>query len=257
MVVCFVIGQRLPFNALEVVWDPWQLAYLTLLYLVFFIPFLFAALCIGLALTCLKNHINRIYFFDMFGAGAGALVTVVTLFLLPLQGVLMLLSLLPLGASALIVLSKHTNLRRRLVFVHGAVVLLLLFATTQSLFDLRISPFKGLSQTLEVVGTNTLVEYSSPLGHLSVVESRSVPFREAPGLSFSTQFLVPEQLAIFTDGDGMSVITRVDGNIDEHGYLGDLTAALPYQLLEAPKVLVLRGGRRNHRVIESIPPGSR
>ena len=242
MVVCFVIGQRLPFNALEVVWDPWQLAYLTLLYLVFFIPFLFAALCIGLALTCLKNHINRIYFFDMFGAGAGALVTVVTLFLLPLQGVLMLLSLLPLGASALIVLSKHTNLRRRLVFVHGAVVLLLLFATTQSLFDLRISPFKGLSQTLEVVGTNTLVEYSSPLGHLSVVESRSVPFREAPGLSFSTQFLVPEQLAIFTDGDGMSVITRVDGNIDEHGYLGDLTAALPYQLLEAPKVLVLGAG---------------
>ena len=242
MIVCFVIGQRLPFNALEVIWDPWQLVYLTLLYLVFFIPFLFAAVCIGLALTFLKDQIDRIYFFDLFGAGAGALATIVALFLLPPQGVLMLLALLPLGASALLVLSRVSKLRKGLVFIHGAIVLALFFVAPKSLFDLQISPFKGLSQTLEVVGTKTLAEFSSPLGYLSVVESASVPFREAPGLSFNTVSMVPEQLGIFTDGDSMSVVTRLEGDIAEHRYLGDMTAALPYQLLEAPKVLVLGAG---------------
>ena len=60
MVACFAIGQRVPFNALEIVWNPRQLIYLAGIYLVFFVPFFFAASCIGLALTRFKNQISRI-----------------------------------------------------------------------------------------------------------------------------------------------------------------------------------------------------
>ena len=52
MVLCFVLGQRVPFNALEVVWDSRQFLNLSLLYLVFFVPFFFAAACLGLAFAC-------------------------------------------------------------------------------------------------------------------------------------------------------------------------------------------------------------
>jgi hypothetical protein len=73
-----------------------------------------------------------------------------------------------------------------------------------------------------------------------------VPFRHAPGLSFTTQHLPPAQLALFTDGDGISVINAFDGNAAGLGFLGDVTAALPYRLLERsegrPKVLVLGAG---------------
>ena len=47
---------------------------------------------------------------------------------------------------------------------------------------------------------------------------------------------------MFTDADGMSAITRFDGDLNSVGYLGDVTAALPYALLNKPDVLVLGAG---------------
>lgn len=45
MLVSFVFAQRVPFNALEVIWDWRQLVYLGFVYLIFFVPFFFAAWC--------------------------------------------------------------------------------------------------------------------------------------------------------------------------------------------------------------------
>lgn len=242
MVGCYIAAQRLPLNALELIWNPRQLLNLTFLYLLFFVPFFFAATCVGLALTCLKEHINRIYFFDLFGAGSGALITIAALFLFSPQDVLKLLALSALVASALAVLRSASTFRRSLLGVIGAFAISLLFILPQSVLEMRISSFKGLSQSLEVIGTKKLVEYSNPLGQLSVVESSTIPFRDAPGLSFNTQALVPEQLGVFTDGDGMSAITRFDGNTKPLSYMADMTSALPYQLLNAPNVLILGAG---------------
>ena len=44
-----------------------QLGYLALMYLVFFVPFFFAAISIGLAFTCHGRLAGRIYFFDREG----------------------------------------------------------------------------------------------------------------------------------------------------------------------------------------------
>jgi len=106
----------------------------------------------------------------------------------------------------------------------------------------RPSEFKGLSQALQTVDTKVRSRRSGPLGQLTVVESRSIPFRYSPGLSFAARAIPPEQLAVFTDGDGMSVILHWNGGREELAYLADVTAALPYQLLEAPHVLILGAG---------------
>ena len=73
MVACLSLGQRIPFNALEVVWNPLQFLYLSMLYLLFMLPFFFAAGCIGLALTLRSAWLEKIYFSDLLGAGIGAL----------------------------------------------------------------------------------------------------------------------------------------------------------------------------------------
>ena len=39
MVLCWILAQKVPFNALEVIWDARQLLWLGLLYLVFMVPF--------------------------------------------------------------------------------------------------------------------------------------------------------------------------------------------------------------------------
>ncbi len=240
IVACFVLGQRVPFNALEIVWNPRQFWNLAAIYLIYFVPFFFAACCIGLAFTCRRAYISRIYFFDLFGAGIGAMLIIGALFFLAPQNALILLAILALIASAL--MSVRSTAGKPLIAMQVVCLLVLLFGLPQDWLDLRISEYKALNQAMQVVGSRTLSVSSSPLGLLSVVESPRIPFRYAPGLSINTSFEPPEQLAVFTDGDAMSVITRFDGDLDALAYLGDVTAALPYALLDAPQVLILGAG---------------
>jgi spermidine synthase len=240
MVTCFALGQRVPFNALEVVWNPRQYLYLTIVYLVYFVPFFFAACCIGLAFTCRRSYINRIYLFDLLGAGLGAILIVGVLFLLLPQHALLVLAALALLAS--VTIGFTSTARKPLLAIQLILFVVLLFSLPQDWLELRISEYKSLNQVLEVIDTRVLAESSSPLGLLTVVRSPSIPFRHAPGLSINTRFEPPEQLAVFTDGDGMSVITRYEGDLDALGYLGDTTTALPYAVLDAPSVLILGAG---------------
>jgi spermidine synthase len=257
MVLCLVLGQRVPFNALEVIWDPAQTLYLGALYLLFMLPFFFAAACIGLAFTCRGERVDRIYFFDLLGAGVGAALVIGVLFLLPPQQAVIAFSGLALAASALahtraLTLSfaqrppRKERWPRIMALLQIAWLFGLVYAGSADRIGLRMSEFKGLSQALEVVDARVVAERSGPLGLLTVVASPRVPFRHAPGLSFTTQHLPPAQLALFTDGDGISVITAFDGDAAELGFLGDVTAALPYRLFDpasgGPRVLVLGAG---------------
>ncbi|MDX1540963.1 MAG: hypothetical protein R3349_06120, partial [Geminicoccaceae bacterium] len=87
-----------------------------------------------------------------------------------------------------------------------------------------------------------VLERSSPLGLLSVVDSPTIPFRHAPGLSLANTVEPPPQLGVFTDGDSLSVITAFDGDTGPLRYLDYTTSALPYHLLDRPEVLILGAG---------------
>jgi len=236
MAACWVIGQRVPFNALEVVWDPGQFAWLTVLYLLFMAPFFFAASCIGIAFTFRAESAPRIYRLDLLGAGAGAVLVIALLFTLDAAQALAVLVLAALGAALL------AGRGRPLRLAAAAWAAVLLFALATGWLDLRPSEFKSLSQARQTIGATVLHESSSPLGQLTVVENRQVPFRHAPGLALAATHIPPEQIAVFTDGEGISAITRWDGQDLPPAYLGDLSSALPYALLERPRVLVLGAG---------------
>jgi predicted membrane-bound spermidine synthase len=240
MPACFVLGQHVPFNALEIVWDRRQFLNLSIIYLIFFVPFFFAACCIGLALTCRREFISRIYFFDLLGAGLGAVLIVGTLFVLVPQNALLVLAALATIASALAALGSAAQ--RPLLAAQMFWLGFVLVTASEQWLGLRLSEYKGLSQAMHVVDAKVISVSSSPLGLLTVVESPTVPFRHAPGLSFGTRHVPPEQLGVFTDGDAVSPITRYDGELAKLAYLGDVTAALPYLLLDQPEVLVLGAG---------------
>jgi hypothetical protein len=240
MVACFVLGQRVPFNALEVIWDPRQFLHLTVLYLLFMVPFFFAASCMGLAFSYRSALIDRIYFFDLLGAGLGALLIIACLFLMLPQKALLALALLPLLASGLV--GRRERYPRPLLVAQGAWLVALLFLLAAQPLPLRMSPYKELSQALQVVGSSVVGEFSGPLGQLTVVESPRIPFRHAPGLSMAATQVPGEQLALFTDGENISAISRFDGDLGALGYLGDMTSALPHRLLSRPRVLVLGPG---------------
>ncbi len=240
MLVCFVLGQRVPFNALELVWGGWQFAYLSILYLLFFVPFFFAACCIGLAFTCRREYIGRIYFFDLVGAGLGAALVIAILFLLAPQDALFML--LGLAVAASLLAGWRPGREKCLPAAQIIWLLFIALGIPENWLSLRASEYKGLNQAMQVIDAKVLNEISSPLGLLTVVESPTVPLRHAPGLSFTTPHVPPGQLAVFTDGDSISAITRFDGDLGKLAYLGDMTSALPYRLLESPQVLILGAG---------------
>ena len=235
----FLLVQSLPFNSLELLWNLKQPLWLLLIYLLLFIPFFCAANCICLAFLEYPKRLHRIYSFDLLGAGAGAIGIIGLLFLLAPMEALKLVSALGL-LSALIALWEFRagSVWLKLALLYAMASLLLPGATPQ----LKLSEFKGLSQALQVMGARQVDRRSSPLGMLSVVSSPTVPFRYVPGLSLNTPAGPPAQLAIFTDGDGISAITRFEGKLASMEYLDHVTSALPYHLLDKPRVLILGAG---------------
>ena len=240
VVGCFVVHQYVPFNPLMLVWQPSQVLSLFVLYLILSLPFFFGAACIGLALLRFAGNVNRLYFFDLFGSGIGALGIIVTMYLIPPAQNLTLIS--AVGFCAVLIAnweSWKTRKWRRIVPITGlaaAFIGYLLFNPV----SIKISPYKGLSSTLNFPDAQILNERHSPFGALHVVRSGLI--RAVPGLSLNAQHPVQPQLGIFTDADGMTAITDFRGDLSKLGYLGDTTSAVAYHLIEPPRVLVLGAG---------------
>jgi len=238
----FALAQRLPFNALAVIWEPRQLLYLMAYYLLFAIPFFCAATCVGLAFAVFPNHIARVYRYDMLGAGLGALGIIAALFWLFPSQALRVAGGLGLLAAALASWQEVGARRwwRTAAYLIGAA--LVYAAVPNSWTALRFSEYKELAQALLIPGIEIVREESSPLGLLKVVRSPLIPLRYAPGLSLSNAIEPPPQLGVFTDGGGLSPITAFDGELEPLAYLDYTSAALPYHLLERPEALIIGAG---------------
>ena len=238
---CFLLTQALPFNALEFLWDRWQPLWLLAIYLLLFVPFFFAAVCVCLAFTRYAAHARRVYTFDLVGAAFGSIGVILALFALRPATVLACVAALGAIAAGLFWLTTGARPRGAALLPLALAVAALVAAQT-STGQLRISQYKSLSKSLEVMGARVLAERSSPLGQVTVVESKAVPFRYAPGLSLNAPQSPPDQLGLFTDGEGFSALNRYDGSRETLTYLDYLTSALPYHLTSTPRVLVLGAG---------------
>jgi spermidine synthase len=237
---CFVLAQRVPFNPLEILWDPRQPLYLLAVYLLLLLPFLCAGACVCMALARFRGMVPRIYSVDILGAGAGSLGVVGLLFVLSPADALKLIGALGCAAAAVAWLECGGPKRWPAAVLTGLAGLPLLLPPAW--VAPTMSPYKELSQALRIPEARVIAQASSPLGLVSVVESPRVPLRHAPGLSLNATAEPPPQLAVFTDGEGLNPLTRFDGRRDSLAHLDQLSSALPYHLLRHPHVLVLGAG---------------
>ena len=230
-VVSVAVAQVVPFNALELIWTARQWLWLAVLYLLFAVPFFFAAACTGLALACFPAPVGRIYRFDLLGAGIGALAAVGLLgFVRPDRALPLVAAAGPI-AAALVLAGVHRRLAAAALIV---AVLLVGLAAAIGWPALRISPFKPLPQALLVEGTAIVAERTSPIGLVQVVRSERIPFRIVSGLSLMNRQEPAPQLGLFVDGEGPAPVTRFTGAWGPLAYLDSTLAALPYQLQPDP-----------------------
>lgn len=239
----------LPFRAEELLWDPLQPAWLTLTYVVLSIPFFCAANAIGLALTACRERANKIYAADLAGAGCGSLVILGALYLAAPEHVLKLVGVAGCLAAALAALELQT--KRPIWRSVGLLALVAVVAFPASWLRPEPGPYKSLSQALRIDGTRIVVERSSPLGRVTVIESPRIPLRHAPGLSLTAAGELPPQLGVFVDGDDMDAITAGGAEPAGLAWLAQSTSALAYAVSRPRSVLVLgaRGGVEIQRAL--------
>jgi hypothetical protein len=233
--------RSIPFNPLELLWDPWQLLTMALIYAVLTVPFFFAANALGIAFYGYSKRIHGLYLWDLAGAGTGALAVLVLLWALPFQQSIRVAATGAVAASAL-TLSLEPGRHLRAAFALVFVGLVVVWTVPSQWISPPLSPYKGLSRALLVPDARVVAERWSPLGWWTAVESPTIPFRYAPGMSSQCAREIPEQVGIFLDGEANSFLTRQYGQGRGWEYLDCLTSALPYHLLETPRVLVLEAG---------------
>ena len=230
--------RAIPFNPLELVWDRDQFFLLALAYVVLALPFLGGGMAIGLALSCRRDDLHRIYRYDLVGAGLGAVAVIVALEGLPLVSAFKAVALA--GAAAALIAGGAR--RWRMAPPAAALLALASLLVPASWLAPAPSPYKELSGALRIKGATIAAQREGPLGRVTAVTNDAVPFRHAPGLSLGAPAGPPPQIALFTDGDGLTPITRAGGDGAALVYLDHLPMALPYRLLKRPRVLVLGAG---------------
>jgi hypothetical protein len=139
--LALAVAGRIPFNGLELVWNPRQLLWLSALYLVLAVPFFFAASCFGLAFARHGERIPLLYGADLLGAGVGALAAL-GLAYLPVERGLMLAAMCAPCAAVLVMA------RRDVVIAATVVAIVLLALLPGRALAPRPNQFKGLSKAL-------------------------------------------------------------------------------------------------------------
>ena len=239
-ILSFWAAQQTTFDPLELLWDYRQLFALLWLYLLLAIPFFFVANAIGLMLMQGGSNIGKLYGANLLGSGLGSLGILLLLSLFFPESILLLITLFSLFGAMVAVWETGIRIDAKVTSLFLLVLVTTLYFGRD--FSLRMNPYKDLSQTLKIGGTKVIAERSSALERLTVVQSSEIPFRYVPGLSMAWGSEPPEQLAIFTDGDGMSMITRFQSDFKGLGYLAYQTSSLAYHLHQISSPLIVGAG---------------
>jgi hypothetical protein len=232
-----------------------QAGNLLLTYFLFFIPFFFGALAIGIMFVKFVEAIGKIYFADLFGSGAGGILALALIWIFLPQQLPAIISILPLLAGIIFMLphkkqmkenneppDHHDNYKLQTTNYKLLIPLLLLssFIILWQLFHpprLVPSQYKDLSKTLLLPEARITLQKSSPYGLVQAVTSPVL--RYAPGLSLTAQTTAQVKAAVFVNGDWFGPVTGWK-KVDTSFILDYTTSALPYAMAKRNQVLVVR-----------------
>lgn len=204
-------------------------------YLLFFFPFFFGALALGIIFVKYVAEIGKFYFSNLVGSGIGAIMVAgLAWYFFP--AVLPIVMALLAITSGLILLQRK---KRWLIITLAFASVVFTFYRIVKPVDLTISEYKSLSRTLNLPAARITLKKPGPYGFIEVVSADAL--RYAPGLSLAFTGEVPVKKEIFNNGDWFGPI--VSWNKQDRFHLLDYTTmALPYVLKQRDKVLVLHAG---------------
>ena len=227
---------RIPFDSYRLVLEPEMFAYLALFYLAPVVPFFFAGLALGGAISLDPKKAGGLYGASLVGSGVGALLALVGP---AASGPASALGVVvTLGAMAWAAFAFGTLRRGFPIAIATGVVLAAVGWWLPEKVDLRLSPYKALPQVLMQKGSELTSTDWNAFSRVDVITSQGL--HQAPGLSFSYTETLPAQTGLTLDADNLSSLTAVTP--EEALFTEYLPTAVAYHLVDGPRVLVVEPG---------------
>lgn len=204
------------------------------LYIVCSAPFFFGGLCLSIAMKHQAARSGKLYFFDLAGAGAGCILVVPVLDILGGPSAMLGVALLASAGGLLFSISRPRNRWTSGLTLASAIAFLVLVAANTQLNFLAVIWAKGSREKQTLFAKWNSFSRVTVLGDLS--DSRP--------------------LWVTIDSDAATPILRYSSNPDAMDYVERAVSALPYEVKDKPKVLVIGpGGGRE--VVTALEAGSR
>ena len=239
----YIITNRIAFDPVKIAWDPLQIIYILIYYILFSIPFFFSGMTISIAISKFSENVHRIYFSDLVGAGSGCLLALLIFSITGVSNSVIISSIS--GILASIIFSLQPSLHNKNSFPYRLILIVILISIiiiSPSFMEIAISPYKGLQTALRHPDAEIVKTEWDSISRADVIKSGAVRF--APGLSLKFQGELPEQIGLTIDGGNLNAITKFSGNKDEIIFTDYLPSAIPYYLTKPDNVLIFdpRGG---------------
>jgi spermidine synthase len=201
--------------------------------LIFFVPFFFASMAIGILYIQNSNKMGTLYFANLFGSGVGGLAGLLLLqYFLPQHAVL-IIACFPALAS--LILLPHE--KRSYIFLLYGIFLALCTWGVGSPHPPVPSEYKALSRTQLLPQVHTELIYSGAHSTIHIAESEFL--RYAPGLSLQYTGPLPNPPLAFVNGNAAGYIPTQEDQIDILDYS---LYKLPYVFSNPQTVAVISSG---------------
>ena len=221
----------LPFDSFSIAWDRRQIVILVVQYISLSLPFLCSGAALSLLFSAHPQAVGHTYAINLAGSALGCVLALLAPIWVGGEGIVWFSVAMGGGAALGFALSgrcevkKSVWLDRIVQVIAGLLVvvgLVLLFVTPAAL-DLRLSPYKALSYTLQFPGAQVTSRQWNGFSRVDVVESPGI--RSLPGLSYRYMDAPPPQRGLLVDGDDLNPIlelspeTASPGDLAFAGYL--------------------------------------
>ena len=230
----WMVGIFGDFDAFLLFFERAQIGLMVFSYLIYCLPFFFSGLAITLVFYCKVEEIGKLYFFNLAGSAAGALLVILLFWMLPLEFVAPVLALLPMLAAWLV----RTDSR----IVRSITTTSLLIPVAGLLFPVtpETSEYKAIYAAQQLPDAEIVHESSSPYGLLQVVSAPAQRF--APALSLQHRGEPPVRDVMFNNGEYFGTLLGTHDPGDGSHILDYTTRGLPFALRNPASMLVLKAG---------------
>jgi hypothetical protein len=251
--ISFLSLNNMPLDYFRLPVEPVQGLYLLAAYLLLALPFFFSGIIIAIGYTTIPQKAGLVYFASMAGSALGAVAPVPLLTLLGEGKLIIISALIPLVPAAFATLKpspkkgsviQHPWLLRIAVIASGVGFLcfsiFLMTPAGNSLIQVKPSPFKALSQVLQFPKTRIVETKTGIRGRIDHVKTPYIRF--APGLSLKYTETLPEQHALYSDGDNQLVLYELKEKNDGR-FAAAMLSYSGYFLAQQPEnVLLIESG---------------